>query len=103
MGRGRAALIVAFVLLVSVGGAAVLIWQTRAHGVPLFYVLGPLTVVVGLGFSLLNWTLSDEYLRRHFGGEEGARRMREAWRGGWVGVLIGIAMIAAEYFLGSGL
>ena len=103
MGRGKAALIVASILLVSAGGAAVVIWQTRVHGIPLFYVTGGLMVVLGIGFTLLNGVLTDEYLRRHFGGEVGASRMRETWRGGWIGVLIGAMMIAAEYFLGSGL
>ena len=103
MGRGMAALIVASVLLVSVGGAAVIIWQAKAHGVPLFYVLGPLMVVVGVGFTALHLSVSDEYLRQHFGGEENATRMRQMWRGGWVGVVLGAAMIAAEYFLGSGI
>ena len=40
---------------------------------------------------------------RHLGGEENASRVRQLWRGGWVGVPIGAAMIAAECFLGSGL
>lgn len=103
MGRGRATGIVAAILLVSVGGAAVVIWQAKAHGIPLFYILGPLMVVVGMGFTALHLSVSDEYLRQHFGGEENAARMRQTWRGGWVGVLLGAAMIAAEYFLGSGL
>lgn len=102
MGRGRAVVIVAVILLVSVGGAAVVIWQAKAHGVPLFYILGPLMVVLGLGFTALNLSVSDDYLRQHFGGEENATRMRQMCRGGWVGVLIGIAMIAFQYFLGGG-
>jgi hypothetical protein len=46
-------------------------------------------------------SVSDEYLRQHFGGAENATRMRQMWRGGWVGVLLGTTMIAAQYFLGS--
>ena len=42
-----------------------------------------------------------EYLRQHFGGEENATRMRQMRRGAWVGVLGGVTMIAAQYFLGS--
>jgi hypothetical protein len=102
MGRGKATLIVAVIFLTSAGGAAVVIWQARERGVPLFYLIGGLMVVVGIGFSLLNWGVTDEYLRQHFGREENAQRMRETWRSGWVGALIGAAMIAAEYFLGFG-
>ena len=102
MGRGRAVLVVAAILLVSVGGAAVVIWQAEANGIPYMYVLGVMTAVTGAGFSLLNAGVSDEYLRRHFGGGENASRVREVWRGGWVGVLLGALMIAAEYFLGAG-
>ncbi len=102
MGRGRAAVIVVLILLASVGGAVVIIWQAKSHGVPHFYVLGPLTVAVGIVVTALHLGVSDEYLRRHFGGEENAARMRQACRGGWVGVLLGAAMIAAQYFLGSG-
>lgn len=101
MSRGRAAVIVAVILLISVGGAVVVIWQAKAHGVPLFYIVGTLMVVTGIGFSALNLA-SDEYLSRHFGGAENAARMRQAWRGGWVGVLLGVLMIAAQYFLGGG-
>jgi hypothetical protein len=102
MGRGRAAVIVTAILLVSVGGAAVVVWQAKARGVPLFYVLGPLMVAIGIGFSAMHLSVSDEYLRRHFGGDENAARVRQTWRGGWVGVLLGVAMIAAQYFLGGG-
>jgi hypothetical protein len=75
--------------------------QAKAHYIRFFYVVGPLLVVIGISFSILHWSVSEEYLRRHVGGEENARRLREAWRGGWVGVVGGIAMIAAQYFLGS--
>jgi hypothetical protein len=101
MHRTWAALIVAGILLASAGGAAIIIWQAKAHSVPLSYILGALMVVIGIGFSVLHWSVSDEYLRQHFGGEENATRMRQMWRGGWVGVLLGVAMIAAQHFLGS--
>jgi len=101
MSRGRAGVIVTAILLASVAGAVVIIWQAKAHDVPRFYVLGPLMVVIGIGFSALHLGVSDEYLRRHFGGEENATRMRQMWRGGWVGVVLGVAMIAAQYFLGG--
>jgi hypothetical protein len=102
LGRGWAALIVAGILLASAGVAALIIWQARAHDVPLNYVLGALLLAVGIGFSILHLTVSDEYLRRQFGGEENAKRMRQLWRGGWVGALIGVAMIAAQRLLGGG-
>ena len=101
MHRTWAALIVVGIVLASAGGAAIIIWQATAHGVPLFYVLGVLIMVIGIGTSVLHLSVSDEYLRQHFGGEENARRMRQMWRGGWVGVPLGVAMIAAQYFLGS--
>ena len=102
MGRGWAVVTVTAILLASAGGAAVIIWQAKTHGVPLFYVLGPLMVVIGIGFSALHLGVSDEYLRRHFKGDENAVRMRQMLRGGWVGVLLGVAMVAAQYFLGGG-
>jgi hypothetical protein len=103
MRRGTAVLIVASILLASAGGAAVLIWQAKAQGVPLFYVVGALMVVIGIGFMALHVSVSDEYLRQHFGGEENAMKLRQMWRGGWVGVVLGAAMVAAEYFLNSGI
>jgi hypothetical protein len=101
MRRTWAVLFVAGILLASVGGAALIIWQAKVHSVPLFYILGPLMVIVGIGFSVLHLSVSDEYLRKHFGGEENATRVRQMWRGGWTGALLGIAMIADQYFLGS--
>jgi hypothetical protein len=90
------------ILLASAGVAAVIIRQARAHGVALNHVVGALLVAVGTGFSVLHLSVSDEYLRRHFGGEENATRVRRVWRGGWVGALIGAAVIAAQYNLGGG-
>lgn len=101
MNRTLSAIIVIGLVLASAGGGIILVWQAKAHDVPLFYVLGPLVVVLGIGFSILHVSVSDEYLRQHFGGDENARRMREVWRGGWVGVAMGVAMIAVQYFLGS--
>ena len=101
MNRTWATLIVIGIGLASTGGGVFLVWQAKAHDVPLFYVLGPLVVALGIGFSILHLSVSDEYLRQNFGGDENAKRMRELWRGGWVGVPLGVAMIAAQYFLGS--
>ena len=101
MNRTLSGVIVVGLVLASAAGGVILAWQAKAHYVPVFYVLGPLVMVLGIGFSLLHWNVSDEYLRQHFGGDENARRMREMWRGGWVGVPIGAAMIAVQYFLGS--
>jgi hypothetical protein len=101
MNRIWAFLIVGTIVLASAAGGVILVWQAQAHYIPLFYVLGPLVVALGIGFSVLHLSVSDEYLRQHFGGDENARRMREMWRGGWVGVPIGAALIAAQYFLGS--
>ena len=100
MKRTWSVLIVAGIVLASAGGGVILVEQAKAHYIPLFYLLGPLVAAMGIGFSVLHWSVSDEYLRQNFGGEENARRMREMWRGGWVGLLIGIAMVAAQYFLG---
>ncbi len=101
MHRIRATVIVVGIVLASAAGGVILVWQAKAHYIPLFYVLGPLVVALGIGFSVLHLSVSDEYLRQHFGGDENAKRMREMWRGGWVGLPIGIALIAAQYFLGS--
>ena len=101
MSRTWTALIVAGMGLASAGGGVILVWQAKAHYVPLFYVLGPLIVALGICFWVLHLSVSDEYLRQHSLSEENATRMREMWRGGWVGVPLGIALIAAQYFLGS--
>jgi hypothetical protein len=101
MHRTWAALIVGGIVLASAGGTAIIIWQAKAHGVPFFYMLGALMVAIGIISSVLHLSVSDEYLRQHFGGDENATRMRQMWRGGWVGVPLGFAMIAAQYFLGS--
>jgi hypothetical protein len=101
MGRGLAVLVVGSILLVSAGVAAVVIWQAEARHVSLRYVLGVGMVVIGAGFMVLHLSVTDEYLHRHFG-EPAASRMRQLWRGGWVGVLLGAVTIAAEFFLGAG-
>jgi hypothetical protein len=101
MNRTWTALIVAGLVLVSAAGGVILFWQAKVHFVPLFYVLGPLVAAIGVGFSILHWSVSDEYLRKHFGGDENAARLRQMWRGGWVGVPLGAALIAAQYFLGA--
>jgi hypothetical protein len=84
------------------GLLAPIIWLVNVKHVSLRYVLGVLMVAAGVAISLLHCSVSDEYLRKHFGGEENASRVRRLWRGGWVGVLLGVVMIAAEFFLGSG-
>ena len=101
MNRTWATLIVAGIVLASAAGGVILVRQANAHFIPLFYVIGPLVVVLGIGFSVLHWSVSDEYLRQHFGGDENARWIRETGRGAWVAVAVGVAMIAAQYFLGS--
>jgi hypothetical protein len=101
MGRGWSILIVVGIVLASIAAAAVIIWQASVHAVPLFYVLGPMMIAIGFGFSLLNLSVSDDYLRQHFGGQENAARMRRMWRDGWIGMLIGVVMIAWQYFVGG--
>jgi hypothetical protein len=100
MNRTWSAVIVVGIVLASAAGGVVIVWQAKAHYIPLFYILGPLVTAIGIGFTALHLSVSDEYLRHHFGGEENAKRMREMWRDGWVGMPIGIALVAAQYFLG---
>jgi hypothetical protein len=100
MNRTWSAVIVVGIVLASAAGGVVIVWQAKAHYIPLFYILGPLVTAIGIGFTALHLSVSDEYLRQHFRGDENAKRMREMWRGGWVGVPIGIALVAAQYFLG---
>jgi hypothetical protein len=101
MNRTWSAVIVVGIVLASAAGGVVIVWQAKAHYIPLFYILGPLVTAIGIGFTALHLSVSDEYLRQHFGGDENAKRMREMWRDGWVGMPIGIALVAAQYFLGS--
>ena len=90
-------------LIVSGGVAAILIWQAEAgnisHGT-IRYATGGVMVVVGLGFTALHLSFSDERLHKRFGNS--APQIRKLWRGGWIGALIGTAIITAEYFLGNG-
>jgi hypothetical protein len=101
MRRTWAVLIFAGIVVASAGGAALIFWQANAHSIPIFYVLGGLTIVLGVLFSALHLSVSDEYLRKYFGGDENAARLRQMWQGGWVGVPLGAALIAAQYFLGA--
>lgn len=101
MNRTLSGVIVVGIVLASAAGGVILAWQAKAHDVPLFYVVGPLVMAIGVVFSVLHWSVNDAYLRRNFGGDENARRMREMWRRGWVGVPLGAALVAAQYFLGS--
>lgn len=101
MGRGWAALVVSCIVLASVGIAAIVIWQSHVHRVPIMYVTGGLLVILGIGFAILNRSVSDEYLQKNFGGAENAARMRQTWRRGWVGVLLGIITIVTQYVLDS--
>jgi hypothetical protein len=101
MKRTWAVLFVVGVVLISAVCGVILVWQAKAHHVPLFYLLGPLCLAIGIGSLVLHLSISDEYLRRHMGSDENAVRVREMWRGGWVGMPIGVALVAAQYFLGS--
>ena len=96
-------LVLVCILVVSGGFAAIIIWQAEAgnisHGT-IRYLTGGVMVVVGLGFTALYLSFSDERLQRQFG--DSASQIRKLWRGGWIGALIGAAIIAAEYFLGNG-
>ena len=101
MNRTWSGVIVVGMVLAAAAGGVILAWQAKAHDVRLFYVVGPLVMVIGVVFSALHWGVNDAYLRQHFGGDENARRLREMWRRGWVGVPLGAALVAAQYFLGS--
>jgi hypothetical protein len=100
MGRGKAAAIVGTIFFTTMALVGVIVWQATAHGIPLNSVLGGLMIFLGAGFTALHLSVTDEYLVKNFGGEENAHRMREMWSGGWVGIVAGLGMIAAGYFLG---
>ena len=96
-------LVVACIIIVSAGVAAIIIWQAEAGNISLRtirYATGGLMVVVGLGFAALRLSVSDERLHRQFG--DSADQIRRLWRSGWIGAFLGAAIIAAEYFLGNG-
>jgi tetratricopeptide (TPR) repeat protein len=89
-------LVVALILIGSVALAAVVIWWATAQQVSFQYVLGVGFVVLGTAFTTLHLTLSDDFLRRHFG-EARADQMRRTYRSGWVGVLLGAALLGLHY------
>jgi tetratricopeptide (TPR) repeat protein len=96
MSRGLRVLIAACILIVCGAIAAVFIWQTEKLGFATKYMFAVMLVVVGATFTILHLSLSDDLLRRHFG-EQGAVEMRRAWRGGWIGVLLGAALLGLHY------
>jgi uncharacterized membrane protein len=101
MQRALGILCVTMIVLVSVVSTAILIWQVEAGKISMRsvrYGLGALMIVIGTCFTVLQMTVSDEVLRRYWG-EANVDRMRRTWRGGWIGVLLGAAMIAAAYYL----
>jgi tetratricopeptide (TPR) repeat protein len=97
MSRGLRVLIVVSVLLLSAALAAGVIWQAEAQGVASSFVLGVILVVVGGGALVMHLTLSDDFLRRQFG-EPDVGQVRRTLRGGWVGVLLGAALLGLHYF-----
>jgi hypothetical protein len=102
MQRRAGVLFVAAVVLVSVGCTAILIWQTEIGNISMRtvrYGLGALMIVVGVGFTVMQKCVGDKYLVRHFGAQD-VSQTRKMWRGGWVGALIGAAIIAAAYLFG---
>src|SRR5262245_21449614 len=76
--------------------AAVVIWQIEKYGVASSYVLGVSLVVLGAVFTTVHLTVSDDFFRRHFG-EPGMGPMQRACRTGWVGVLLGAALLGFHY------
>ena len=49
MNRFWATLIVVCLALASAAGGVLVAWQAQVHFVPLFYIIGPLAVVIGTG------------------------------------------------------
>lgn len=86
-----------FVALMALGAAV--IWWAEAHRVAFQYALGVGLVVLGVVFTTLRLTLSNDFVRRHFG-ESGAAPARRAWRSGWTGILLmlcGLVMLGLLY------
>jgi tetratricopeptide (TPR) repeat protein len=96
MNRGLGVLVAALILAGSAAVAAVIIWQAEAHGVSLQCVLGVTFVVLGAAGLVLHPTLSDAFLRRHLG-EPNADQLRQFGRRGWIGVLLGAALLGLRY------
>jgi tetratricopeptide (TPR) repeat protein len=94
MGRGLRVLGFVAVLLGSAALAAVLIWQEQVHGVA--PVLGLVLLALGAAGMILHLSLSDDFLRRHLG-DPTAGQTRGFCRSGWVGVLLGAALLGLHY------
>lgn len=96
MSRALRVLAVASVLIVWAALAAAVIWWASAHQLAFQYVLGVGLVALGAGCTALHFTLSDGFLGRHLG-EPGAAQTRRFCRGGWVGVVLGAAILGFIY------
>lgn len=96
MNRGLRVLIVALILAGLVGLVAVGMSPLEANGVSRQLVMGATFMMLGVTFTTLHLTLSDDWLRQHFK-EPGAVQMRRTLRGGWVGMVLGAACIALHY------
>jgi hypothetical protein len=59
-------------------------------------------MAVGIAFRALHISVSDDYLRRNFGGDLNGARVRQIFRGGWKLVVLGIVMIGFRYISGGG-
>jgi tetratricopeptide (TPR) repeat protein len=94
MGRNLRVVGFVAVLLGSAALAAVLIWQEQVHGVA--PVLGLLFLALGAAGMTLHLSLSDDFLRRHLG-EPAAGQARGFCRSGWVGILLGAALLGLHY------
>jgi hypothetical protein len=89
------ALIAAFILLASLSVAIFVIYQAATGHISMRtirYTLGVLLIIIGLSFTALYYIV----------GPSPGSPNEKLWRGGWIGALVGVATIIAEYFLGTG-
>jgi tetratricopeptide (TPR) repeat protein len=94
MKRGLQALVLGSILTGSVAIAGWLFWHHQIHGVT--PVTGLVLLTFGVVTMILGLTLSDEALCRQFGSRD-ATAMRRSLRSGWIGILLGGAMLGLHF------
>ncbi|HEX3151112.1 MAG TPA: tetratricopeptide repeat protein [Gemmataceae bacterium] len=95
MSRNQRLAILAVIVMGAMALAGFLIWWAGGHRSTSQLAAGLVLVAAGIGLTILHFTASEAFLQRHFGG---AASFRRESRRGWIGILLGGALIGL-YFI----